>query len=277
MEKSIFNFKIQYQDGSIIDLHEDKELWVSSFRILSPSPDHITEQIEGQHGSRYLGTTLKDRKITSSISIEAVDAIDFDLFRDELFQIFNPINKFYIIRDLQPGKRMLVSVANEFDIDYLTLEDGEFDIEFVIHSVFLESVGTTLDELSYEANVWQFGQGLLAEDVSYVHQSTTFQIYNAGNVVIDPRLVPFVITFSGASNNLKIINTTSGDVWEHFGITESGDVITLDRVKAFKNGDSIFKDTNFKAIKLKPGWNLFEIKGALSNFEIKFNSRFYYL
>ncbi|MCV9886236.1 phage tail family protein [Metabacillus halosaccharovorans] len=277
MEKSIFNFKIQYQDGSIIDLHKDKELWVSSFRILSPSPNHITEQIEGQHGSRYLGTTLKDRKITSSISIEAIDPVDFDLFRDELFQIFNPLNKFYIIRDLQPGKRMLVSVANEFDIDYLTLEDGEFDIEFVIHSVFLESVGTTLDELSYEANVWQFGQGLLAEDVSYIHHSTTFQIYNAGNVEIDPRFVSFVITFSGASNNLQIINTTSGDIWKHFGITESGDVITLDRVKAFKNGESIFKDTNFKAIKLKPGWNLFEIKGALSNFEIKFNSRFYYL
>ncbi|MCV5307201.1 phage tail family protein, partial [Escherichia coli] len=87
------------------------------------------------------GTTLKDRKITSTISVEAFDFVDFDLVRDEIFRIFNPLEKFYIIRDLQPGKRMEVSVDNDFDIDYVTLEDGEFQIDFIIHSVFLESVG----------------------------------------------------------------------------------------------------------------------------------------
>jgi phage-related protein len=279
MDKSIFNFKIQYLDGTIVDLHEDKNLWVSSFRILSPSPEHITETVTGRHGSIRHGTTLKERKITSKISVEAVDYIDFDLFRDELFRIFNPLKEFYIIRDLQPGKRMKVSVASEFDIDYLTLEDGEFDIDFVIHSVFLESIGATLDDFSFDSELWQFGQGLIADDgLQYIHTDATFSIYNAGDIEIDPRDFPLEITFTGASNNLGITNLTTGDYWEYQGTTNAGDTILLDRVKAFKNGTSILGNTNRKQLRLAPaGWNEFVVSGAVSPFEIKFNFRFYYL
>lgn len=276
MEKSIFNFKIQYLDGTVIDLHEDKNLWISSFRIHSPSPEHITETITGRHGSIRHGTTLKERKITSEISIEAVDPIDFDLYRDEIFRIFNPLREFYIIRDLQPGKRMKVSVANEFDIDYLSLEDGEFSIEFVIHSVFLESIGTTLDEFIFDSNLWQIGQGLIAEDLKYVHNSSTFKIYNAGDYEVDPRIVPLEITFKGSSNQLKIINQTTGDSFLYNGSTTPEDMIVLDRVKTFKNGISILGDTNRKCITIAPGWNEFIVTGA-SGIEIKFNFRFYYL
>lgn len=277
MDKSIFNFKIQYQDGSMVDLHEDKNLWVSSFRILSPSPEHITETVEGRHGSILLGTNLKERKITSKISVEAVDPVDFDLFRDELFRIFNPLKEFYIIRDLQPGKRLKVSVASEFELDYLTLEDGEFDIEFVIHSVFLESIGSTLDDLSFDKELWQFGQGLVADDIKYIHTTNTFSIYNAGDIEIDPRYFPVEITFKGSSNRLGITNLTTGDFWEYHGITIAGDTILLDRVKAFKNGSSILGTSNRKLLKLAPGCNEFALSGAVSPFEIKFNFRFYYL
>jgi phage-related protein len=277
MDKSIFNFKIQYLDGSIVDLHEDKNLWVSSFRILSPSPEHITETVTGRHGSIRHGTTLKERKITSKISVEAVDYIDFDLFRDELFRIFNPLKEFYIIRDLQPGKRMKVSVASEFDIDYLTLEDGEFDIDFVIHSVFLESIGATLDPFSFDSDLWQFGQGLIAEDIKYIHTTNTFSIFNAGDIEIDPRDFPLEITFTGASDRLGITNLTTGDLWEYQGVTNVGDTIILDRVKAFKNGVSILGTSNRKPLKLAPGWNSFHLAGFLSDFEIKFLFRFYYL
>jgi phage-related protein len=277
MEKSIFNFKIQYLDGSIVDLHE-KNLWVSSFRILSPSPEHVTEKVEGTHGSILLGTTLKERKITSKISIEAVDAIDFDLYRDEIFRIFNPLKKFYIIRDLQPGKRMKVSVANEFDIDYVSLEDGEFDIEFVIHSVFLESIGDTLSTpMSFDSEAWQFGQGLIADDIKYVHTTNTFSIYNAGDIGIDPRYFPLEITFTGASDKLGITNLTTGDYFEHKETTVVGDTILLDRVKAYKNGVSILGQTNRKLIRLAPGWNQLAVSNVLSDFEIKFKFRFYYL
>jgi phage-related protein len=276
MIKSIFNFKIQYQDGTIIDLHEDKNLWVSSFRILSSAPEHNTETVLGRHGAIYLGTTLKERKVTSRISIEATDYVDFDLLRDELFRIFNPLEKFYIIRDLQPGKRMEVSVTNEFDIDYETLEDGEFSIEFVIHSVFLESIGTTQDPFTFDSGLWQVGQGLVMDDMIYTHTTSTFSIYNAGDIPVDPNSLPLLITFAGASTNLKIKNVTTGDEWQYNGTTAAGDIIKLDGVQSFKNDISIFKDTNYQIIKLAKGWNDFQIEGASGAFSISFLFRFYY-
>lgn len=276
MDKSIFNFKIQYKDGKVIDLHEDKNLWVSSFRILSPSPDHVTEKIDGRHGSLLLETTLQERKIKASFTIEAVDAIDFDLFRDELFKIFNPLKKFYIIRDLQPRKRMEVSVSSEFDIDYLTLEDGEFSVDFVINSVFLESIGTTLDPLVTTYDRWQVGQGLIGEDTKYIHSTNSFRIYNSGDVPVDPCVVPLNIKFKGTSNSLSIINETTGDVWKYNGITNVSDTIELKGIRSLKNGLSIFKDTNKKLISIDSGWNDFRITGATSPFEISFDFRFYY-
>lgn len=276
MEKSIFNFKVLKSNGNMIDLHQ-KNLWVSSFRIFSPSPEHYTEIVEGRHGSIYLGTTLKERKIFSRINVEALDPSDFDLFRDEIFRIFNPLEKFYIIRDLQPGKRMEVSVSSEFDIDYTTLEDGEFSIEFVIHSVFLESIGTTLDPLNSDTEIWQIGQGLILDDISYIHNTNTFSIFNAGDIEVHPKKMPLIIKYKGSSNNLEIKNLTSGDTWQYFGETSSGDVIEINRVKHTKNGTSIFANTNKKFISIKPGLNEFELNGTNGTFEISFDFRFYYL
>ncbi|MDR4983581.1 phage tail family protein [Bacillus cereus] len=275
-DKSVFNFKIQYKNGKVLDLY-NKDLWVESFRIFSPSPEHETETIKGRHGSIHYGTTLKDRKITSTISAEAFDFVDFDLFRDEIFRIFNPLEKFYIIRDLQPGKRMEVSVDSEFDIDYVTLEDGEFTIDFIIHSVFLESVGTTMDPMTFESNLWQIGQGLIAEDTKYAHNTTSFRIYNAGDILIDPKNIPLKIRYIGPSKNLMIKNVTTGDVWSYTGETASGNVIELNGVKATKNGTSIFGATNWGLIKLKSGWNDFTLTGATGDFKIEFDFRFYYL
>nr|BDD47230.1 hypothetical protein 4 [Bacillaceae bacterium] len=277
MDKSIFNFKIQYQDGKTIDLHEDKNLWVSSFRIFSPSPNHTTESVEGRNGSVYLGTTLEERKITATIMVEALDYKEFDLIRDELFNIFNPLNEFYIIRDLQPGKRMKVSVASDFDIDYLTLEDGEFDIEFIIHSVFLESIGTTLEPVTFDPSIIQFGQDLILDETMYTHTTTSFQIYNASNITIDPTEHDLKITYKGTSNNLKIKNLTTGDEWGHNGTSSTGDTIILDGIRSTKNGLSIFRDSNRKLITLAPKLNKFELTGTSGNFEISFDFRFLFL
>ena len=276
MDKSIFNFKIQYKDGSIIDLHEDKNLWVSSFHIPSPSPEHITEKIDGRHGSVLLETILQERKIHASFTIESIDPMDFDLFRDELFKIFNPLVKFYIIRDLQPKKRMEVSVSSEFDIDYLSLEDGEFSIDFVIHSVFLESVGKTLDPFTFDAELWQVGQGLVAEDLIYAHNTTSFRIFNAGDVAIDPREYPLVIKYQGASTNLKIKNETTGEEWSINDSTEVNDTLTLNGIRSLKNGVSVFGKTNKKLITIASGWNDFTLTGTSGSFLISFDFRFYY-
>jgi Phage tail protein len=275
MEKSIFNFKIQYLDGTTVDLHK-LNMWVEEFHISSPEPSHITEVIEGKHGVEYLGSTLKERKISSQIMVESVDRVDFDLFRDDLFRIFKPTEKFYIIRDLQPAKRMLVSLAGGFNVDYLDLDVGEFELKFVIHSVFLESIGSTRDLFTFDSGLWQLGQGLLAEEIQYAHRTNSFRIYNAGDIPIKAEEFPLKIRYKGASKGLMICNVTTNDTWQYNGTTGEADEIILNRVKAELNGRSIYSDTNRTLISIAPGWNDFELLGTAGSFEISFDFRFYY-
>jgi phage-related protein len=274
-EKSIFNFKIQYKDGTVIDLHEDKNIWVSSFRIFSPKPDHVTEKIDGRHGSVLLETIIGERKLHAKFSVEAVDPAEFDLLRDELFRIFNPLNKFYIIRDLQPGKRMEVSVDGDFNLDYLTLEDGEFELDFVMHSPYLESVITTLNPFQLEG----YSQMSTSGEVKYRFSENTFSVWNEGDITVNPKIHSLAIIFEGLSTGLSIKNLTTGEeAWTFNGPTIEGDTLLLEGIRAFKNGVSIFSQTNRKLIpKLVPGWNEFEIAGATGPFEISFDFRFYYL
>jgi phage-related protein len=254
MEKSILNFKIQHKDGSEIDLHEDKNLWVSTFHISSPSPEHTTEKIEGRHGAILLESTLAERKITASFLIEDMSPVEFDLFRDELFRIFNPLNKLYFIRDLQPNKRMEVSIDSEFNIDYITLEDGEFTIDFILHSIFLESVNR----------------------IEYKHTSN-FSFHNIGDQPIDMvEQNETEIEFVGASDNLIIRNARTGDEWRYNGTTTESDVILLKGVRSTKNGVSIFGNTNKKILTFAPGWNDIQIEGA-TDYTITIRTRFYYI
>lgn len=272
MEKSIFNFKILYSNDSIIDLHEDVNLWVSDFRIPSPSPDHLTDIVEGQHGEVYLGTTLKGRKVTATFLASTNDPNEFDLYRDRLFRVFNPLEPFYIIRDLQPGKRMKVVLDNPLDIEYLTPEDGEFTLDFLINSVFMESVGTTLNPGDLDG----LPQVETEEVVQYVFNEPSFFVWNNGDVLVNPRKQELKVIFTGASENLTIRNLTTGDEWAFTEVTSESDTITLDGIKTFKNDLSAFGSTNRKLITLAPGRNDFEIVGALEPFLISFDFRFYY-
>ncbi|MGR5971193.1 hypothetical protein ACT7CX_00300 [Bacillus cereus] len=95
--------------------------------------------------------------------------------------------------------------------------------------------------------------------------------------MIDPKYIPLKIRYRGASKNLAIKNVTTGDVWSYTGESAIGNVIELNGVKSTKNGTSIFGNTNWGLIRIKPGWNDFILSGATGDFKIEFDFRFYYL
>lgn len=113
---------------------------------------------------------------------------------------------------------------------------------------------------------------------TYEYSTNSFSIFNAGDVVIDPReRGDMEITFTGASTNLTISNLTTGDTWVYTGTTDVDDVIRITGIRATKNSLSIFRDTNRALITLARGWNQFSIIGATGALNIKFNFRFLYL
>ena len=247
------------------------------FSIDSPSPRRETEQVSGKDGLITTSITLDGRTGRASFYIEAVDSLDYVLQRNRLFQLFNGKEQFFIVDSREPGKRWLAQTAQSYSPDKLSRRSGRVEINFTSDSPYLESVGRTLDDRTFDKEVWQLGQGLGSEDYQYTHSTSSFEIYNAGDIDIDPRDInlELLITFKGESSNLQIENETTGDVWKYSGSTTSSDIITLDGVQALKNGLSIFADTNYQLINLAPGINNFRVVGS-NNFTISFKFRFYY-
>lgn len=272
-----------------------KDFVVSSIGIEADN-----DKLEGRDGYVDNGATFGERTVVVPFYFKAHDLLDVPLLRDELFRLVLDKKPFYIqemrrkhrqnypfVKPNEPApnidddhelsqKRYKVRLANVFEIDQM-LEYGEGELVFVtVDSPFAESVGTTLDPLTFTREVWQVGQGLTLEEPKYSHNTTTFRIFNAGDVTIDPREMPLEIIYRGRSNGLEIKNNTTGDVWKYDGTTSDVENIFIKDVRSLKNGNSIFKDTNKKLITLAPGWNDFTLSGTLGVFLISFEHRFYY-
>ncbi|WP_258535682.1 phage tail family protein [Bacillus sp. 03113] len=276
MIKTLDNFKIVTKDGKIFDMANDFGVLVKKLTIFSPKPQIYTETSDNINGSIRLGKTWGERKIIAECSSFAVDSYDYALLRNKLFQIFMILDEFYLIVDSEPGKRWLVEVSDEWDPSKIGTY-SDFMLNFISHSSFSESIGTTLDPLTFDAELWQIGQGLLADDLIYKLNTNTFKIYNAGDETIDPEKFPLIIKYQGESNNLQIKNLTTLNTWTYNGSTAAGESIEINRTRSLKNGIvPVFGDTNRKLIKLAPGWNDFELVGAVGSFEISFDFRFYY-
>lgn len=267
-------FMIESLDGNRFDLLQ-MGIHPLNLEPDSLSPRHETETLEGMDGHIDIETTYEGRTLSVTVFIKANDIFDYNLLRNQAFRLFNGKSYFYVIDEKEPQKRWKVKTASKYTIEKLTRHVGEFTIDLISPSPYVESVGTTLDELTFETEKWQVGQGLILENPEYVHQTSTFKVFNAGDVEVDPRCFPLKIELKGESNNLQIKNLTTGDTWAYSGVTGVNDTLTLDGIRSFKNGVSVFGQTNKKVISIATGWNDFEITGA-TDFLISFDFRFYY-
>jgi hypothetical protein len=266
---------IQRLNGALYNL-SDYGIKALDFQIDAPSPRVYSEIVEGRDGAIDLGAVYDLRQLRGSFFMSAADSVDFALLRNEIFRIFAGAEAFYIIDSREPGKRWKVR-SNGFSVEQLTATKGRFDVDFTAQTPYAESIGTTLDPLTFDTDLWQIGQGIIDDGLEYTHTTSTFRIYNLGDTTVNPRQHPLVITYTGASTNLKIKNVTTGEEWAYTGTSASGNNIKLDGVRSTKNGLSIFRDTNRKVISLVPGWNDFVLTGASGSFSVNFDFRFYYL
>ena len=226
---------IEELDGTRYDL---KQFGLNplTFSVDSLAPRHVTEIVEGRSGFIDMGTTLEGRTMNCTFYIRATDRLDYKLARDKVYKLFDARTYFYLIDSQQPGKRWLVKTSDMYGVERLNSRIGSLEIQFVSPSPYAESYGTTLDPFTFDAEKWQVGQGVISEDLIYAHNTTTFRIWNGSDIEIDPREIPLLIKYQGASNNLKIKNDTTGDEWAHTGPSGANDTITLEDVRSLKNG-----------------------------------------
>lgn len=244
--------------------------------IESLSPVTVTEVIEGRDGHLDLGTTFEGRQLKAYFALIGKNSFDYYFARNAAFRLFNARSCFYLIDKREPYKRWKVKTSSSFTPSKINFRTSTFELALFSPSPYSESTSTTLNP-SYTDGYLQLSTNEKVK-YSFINQST-FRIWNEGDIVIDPCMLPLKIKFEGASNNLTIINHTTGDRWQYNGSTVEGDIVTLDGIRCYKNSEdnSIFGKTNLKLITLEKGFNQFEIIGTTSPFNISFDFRFYYI
>lgn len=265
-----------FQNDTEVNL-SDYGLRCLSFNVESLGMEQEQERIPGRPGALLIDGDLLPRNITAKFFTEAADRIDYKLLQNDLYRLFDPRKEITVIDNREPGKRWFIRTQGTYTPERLNHINSTFELNLLSARPYSESLGNTLDPKTFEEEIWSTGNNLLLDETDYVHSTTTFSIYNAGDEVIDPRNMPVVITFKGASTNLKIENLTTGDSWSHTGSTNSTDEVKLDGIRSFKNGLSIYRNTNKKLITLEKGWNDFKVSGASGSFEISFLFNFYYV
>jgi len=271
------NFTIETLNGTQYNMAE-LGITVNSYRPSLPPVNTEKERISGNDGSRTWGGDYGDREIKTRMTFVGRDMYDYPLLRNLIYSYFYSKNPFYIIPDEQSGKRILVRCSNEIDPDRFG-DGGEIEVNFISERLpWFESRGTSLSDMTFDSELWSFGMGLYDDMPPYEYTNqTSFVIDNIGDIDIDPRQHELLITFTGASTNLKIKNDTTGVEWTYTGSTTSSDTITLEEGSIFeKNGLNIYPNTNRKDITLVKGVNNFTITGA-AVFTISFEFRFLYL
>jgi len=270
------NYLLIEKDGNIID-HRKFNLKLLSFRPQSLNHLHTFEDIEGRNGSIYKGTTFDKRELKATFLLKGSDYLGLKLLLIEINKLFATSSEVYLTHSEQMGKRWRVLTNSVFDPEYLNSRMARFELDFISSQPFAESIGTTLDEFSPDSGLWGIGMNLpMGKDLIYRHRTNAFQIYNPSDVKIRPEEFPIKIFFKGESDGLLIKNNTTGDYVQYSGTTKSSDIITLDRLRHLKNGNSIFSATSRTSLSLNPGWNSFVISGNSGSFEIWFDFRFYY-
>lgn len=267
---------IETLEGVVHNLHK-AGIVTQEFIVDSPKPVHTTEKPSGKNGHIDMGTTFEGRTMRGVFFMESSDAYDYVLLRDEIFKLFDGSRHFYLIDSYQLKKRWLVKTADMFTPNRIDAKYGTVEIPFISPLPYAESYGTTLEPFTFDAEKWQVGQNVILLDggLKYAHNTTTFAIWNGSDIDIDPRELPLLIKYQGASSNLKIKNTTTGEEWAYNGTSGPNDTIRLDGVRALKNNLSIYRDTNRKLITLRKGWNDFTLSGTSGSFLISFDFRFY--
>lgn len=243
-----------------------------------PSVERVTEKV--YNGDIVLGETRNSRTLEAKMWYTGHDAIDKKLLRDEITAALSPLKDFYVVDEDLPGKRWRVKVDG-FNSTSINRTTAEVVVVFYCARGLAESTGTTLDPFTYDAGLWAYGMGL-QEDAGlqdYIHSSNTFSIFNAGNEPVEPEESELLITLTSSTataSNIKLWNTTTGELWEYTGSFNAGDVITIDRISVKRNGMNIVGDTNLNLISLKDGNNDFTIEGLTGAFEISFKFRYLY-
>ena len=192
------------------------------------------------------------------------DSKDYRLMKQKLRGMLFKRTPYFINHSDMPGIKYAV-YCEENAITDIAHKYGEFEITFVVYKGYSESLHET-NQYDKTSDKWQFGNGLLVnDDIKYKHNATSFRIFNGSSDTIAPfphRHKLVIKVNVNAPNGFKLINRTTGDVFEYKKALKSNQQLIINGVYPTINGKRVGINTNHEWLSLAPGYNDIEITGT---------------
>ena len=192
------------------------------------------------------------------------DSKDYRLMKQKLRGMLFKRTPYFINHSDMPGIKYAV-YCEENAITDIAHKYGEFEITFVVYKGYSESLYET-NQYDKTSDKWQFGNGLLVnDDIKCKHNATSFRIFNGSSDTIAPfpHRHKLVIKINvNAPNGFKLINRTTGDVFEYKKALKSNQQLIINGVYPTINGKRVGINTNHEWLSLAPGYNDIEITGT---------------
>lgn len=234
-------------------------------------------EIKGTDGVMMGPSTFGPFKLILRFSYIGEDITDYKLVKTKLRNLLYQRNPYYVVHSDMPGKKYAVYCENNA-IEDLTSKFGTFEMTFQVYKGYSESLYKT-DQYSLMSDKWQFESGVMPDaEIKYKHTRQKFSIYNGSSDTINPRKrhqLQIWIRLK-TTTGFKLVNKTTGDVFEYKGKLETNQSFLIDGAYPYIEKERCGRLTNHGLITLAPGYNDFEIWGTVSDFEIQFIFPFIY-
>ncbi|WP_047984107.1 phage tail domain-containing protein [Ornithinibacillus californiensis] len=152
--KSQLNFKVR-KDDQEYDMHA-LGIWVSSFHIYSPNVMRSKTSVPGMPGAHLRDTQDGERTVYTAMQIEAYNISDFYDLKHRVFNLFYSKEEITIVRHLTTDKEIRVLQEGSYDINNLSLEDGEFELFLTMVDPFVYGKEIKRFDISYMTAIESF-------------------------------------------------------------------------------------------------------------------------
>ena len=244
----------------------------------SPQFTNQYQDTTGTDGSPFVGQTFAKRTFSEKFWLSFGGYESLALAKHELYRLFGSRKLVRVRTDTSPGK-VYFGIPTPFDIAPISAgsNNANFSIPFDVPNGYRYSLYRS-DALPNTTDGWQFGMNLPDQLPSYHFTSTSFEVYNASDIAIDPyyQRHDLKITCKFNGNSLKLTNTTNGSVWTYSKSSDGNHAIVLNGVDTYLDGNLANVNTDYGTISLDPGWNSFTATGA-SSVDVAFSFPFVYL
>lgn len=236
-----------------------------------------SQEIKGTDGVLLGSSNFGPFELILRFSYLGNDISDYRLVKTKLRGLLYQRRPYYVLHSDMPGKKYAVYCDGN-SIEDLTDRFGTFEVTFQVYKGYSESLYKT-DQFSLLSDKWQFESGLVPDnEVNYTHTRQMFSIYNGSSDTIDPRMrhdLKIWIRLS-TQTGFKIVNKTTGDIFEYKGSLDKNQSFLIDGAYPYKDQKRCGRQTNHGIITLAPGYNNFEVWGTLSDFKIQYIFPFIY-